>query len=94
MNQGDAYKAIFEEIYEKLKIEFDNDEENPVILYYLCLASLLTKKITHCKQTTKLFKTLYSLNEKDKGKSNLVVHYYLAKSKNIEKLLQKLPKTI
>lgn len=65
-----------------------------VILYYLSLASLLTKKVVNCKQSIKLIKCLFLLNEKNKGNSSMVANYYFAKTKNLEKLLSKLPKTL
>jgi hypothetical protein len=74
-----------------MKMHFEKDPDNPIILYYLCLASLLTKKITQCKQSIKLFKTLYSLNQGQRFKS-VVVDFYFAKNRNIEKLLSKMPR--
>ena len=79
-------------MYFSLREDFNEDSENPVILYYLCLASLLTKKVTQCKQTIKFFKAMHNLNHTKKSPC-LVTNYYLAKIKNVEKLLAKMPKS-
>lgn len=93
MTQNETTKRQFEDIYDILKSEFEKDCENPVILYYLCLASLLTKKITQCIQVLKLFRTIHSINQTKKSQS-IVANFFLAKVKHIEKLITKTPRLI
>ena len=83
---------MFNNIYQLLKLELDKDGENPVTLYYLCLASLLIKKTMVAKQATRLFRTMYTLDHENLRSKSIVVEYYLVKIKNLEKLIQNLPR--